>query len=88
MTIATLLLLTLAGYAHLRLAAHTASARNVAVTRAVLIAVGVGLGWTAARYFPGDYPAPVLAFLAGVGLAHVPAAVILFVKGRRGEGRS
>lgn len=88
MTLAALAVLTAAGYAHLRIAAHTTGAAKVLLTRLVLVAVGVGLGVTAAAYYPENRTRAVLAFLVGLGLAHVPAAIILFIKTRRGEGRS
>jgi hypothetical protein len=79
--------LVAAGYAHLRLARFTAGPINRALSHVLLVFIGcaggyigmrmvaeAGLGWT--------------AFLLGFGVAHVPAACILALKGLRGEGKS
>jgi hypothetical protein len=38
--------------------------------------------------YPGEPALGLLAFLAGFGMVHFPAALILFFKHYRGEGRS
>lgn len=79
------LLLAVAAYAHLRLAYHTATPGQAWVARTVLLLVGVGLGWTATLWIPDASPAvKIVAFLSAFGIVHVPAAVILFIKRRRG----
>jgi FtsH-binding integral membrane protein len=80
-------LLALAVYAQHRIAFHTAARRNIALTRIVLALVGFGAGWVASAYAPPGAPA-MLAFAQAFGLVHVPAALILFFKRARHEGRS
>jgi hypothetical protein len=88
MTLWALLMVTVAGYAQYRIAAHTAGQGKVALTRGVLAVIGIGLGVTGAAYYPHDRQLAALAFMIGFGLVHVPAAVILFIKRGRGEGKS
>jgi hypothetical protein len=66
---------------------HTAGARKALLTRAVLAIVGVLLGFVAAS-LAVDGAMAALSFAQGFGLAHVPAALILFFKRARREGRS
>lgn len=82
-------LLTAAGYAQLRIAQSTKSARAALITRLLLALVGLAFGYvTAAQSSAVSYASALAAFLAGFGAVHFPAAVILFVKRARGEGRS
>lgn len=87
LSLAALLLVGTAVYVQARIPAFTEGAAKVVTARALLALVGIGFGMTAAAYVAGG-PPQVLAFLTGFGLVHVPAAIILFVKGRRGEGKS
>jgi hypothetical protein len=87
LVLSAILLLGLAAYAQYRIPFHTAGARKARLTRAVLALVGVALGYVSAAYYP-DRASAFLAFLAGFGVVHVPAAIILFFKRARGEGRS
>lgn len=80
-------LLAAALYAQHRVAFHTAGAGRVLLTRAVLAIVGMLLGAVAAGLAP-DRASAAIAFAQGFGLAHVPAALILFLKRARHEGRS
>lgn len=82
-----LLLLVPAGYAHLRIALFTRGAARTAATRAFLVLVAIGFGWVVSAGVEGEWQRSLL-FLAGFGMVHVPAAVILFIKGRRGSGRT
>ena len=80
-----IVLLAVAAYAHLRLAYHTATPRHALAARAVLVLVGIGLGWTATLWIPEASSAvKTVAFLSAFGIVHVPAAVILLIKRRRG----
>lgn len=88
MIVLAALLLALAGYAQYRIGHHTATRSKALLTRAVLALVGIALGYVGAATYPEDRVAVLLAFLAGFGVVHAPAAVILFVKRARGEGRS
>jgi hypothetical protein len=51
------------------------------------VLVGVAFGLLGTADFK-ERSLQLLAFVIGFGLVHLPAAVILFVKGRRGAGRS
>lgn len=81
------LLLTAAFYAHKQLPLFTKSHARVRLARTMLVLVGIGFGWTLAVWVQGA-TLQLLTFLIGFGMVHVPAAIILFVKGRRGEGKS
>lgn len=86
MAMSALVLITLAGYVHLQIPKYTRSGR-VGWTRLLLVVVGLGFGWISmGRY--GTVPQQWLAFLIGFGLVHFPSAVILFIKSRRGVGKS
>ena len=80
-------LLAVTIYAQTRIGAYTASPRNAMLTRAVLAVVGVALACVAVLSTPTAIPAPIL-FAQAFGLVHLPAAIILFFKRARGEGRS
>jgi hypothetical protein len=78
-----------AGYAHLELPTYAAGRRNVLITRGALIAVGIAFGWVSAATVQGGGPGRMLlAFLTAFGAAHTPAALILFIKRQRREGKS
>lgn len=80
-------LLALAAYAQYSIPAHTLAGR-VALTRALLAAIGVAFGFAMALGYRGEPALGLLAFLVGFGMVHFPAALILFFKHCRGEGRS
>ncbi|MGQ0652182.1 MAG: hypothetical protein ACT4P4_07950 [Betaproteobacteria bacterium] len=81
-------LIALAAYAQIHIPDHTAKRSNTVLVRSLLAIVGAALGGLAAAADrDSGVPAPLL-FLAGFGLVHAPAAIILFVKRLRGEGRS
>jgi hypothetical protein len=83
-----LLLLAAAGYAQLQIPRFTAGSGKTALTRIVLVVIGIAFGFiTAGPYANARLPA-VLAFLIGFGAVHVPAAFILFIKRERGAGKS
>lgn len=82
------LAVVVAGFVHLRLPAFIADPLNTTLARLLLFAVGVGVGYVAARLYYGDGMAAALAFLTGFGVVHVPAAGILLLKQARGEGPS
>lgn len=82
-------MLTAAGYAQFRIPRHTAGAGRVALARGVLVVTGIALGYVAARHYAGPFGVPQgVAFLLGFGVVHVPAAVLLWLKQRRGAGKS
>ena len=74
--------LVLAAYAYYRLPAHTRPRWALWATGIFLVALGVGVGWaTSFRYFPAASGSDQLAlFLFGFGIAHFPAAAVLFLK--------
>ena len=82
------LLLALAAYAQLRIPDFTAGRGRSVAARAALAFTGLAFGYVATlRFGNADVP-PLVVFLAGFGLVHVPAAMILFIKRRRGSGKS
>lgn len=87
MAILALFLLGVAVYAQRQIPRYTQAGAKVMLTRAVLLIAGMGFGLVGAMDFDGRTP-QLLAFFIGVGLVHVPAAVILFIKSRRGAGKS
>jgi hypothetical protein len=87
--LATAVLVGAAVYAQYRIAQHTAGRFNVALTRLLLIVIGIAFGYVLAQtYADARGLPPVLVFLAGFGLVHLPAAIILFIKRARGTGKS
>jgi len=82
-----LLLLAAAAYAQKQIPVFTKGRTNIRIARAILILVGIAFGLTAAAYVRSDLP-KLLAFAIGFGIVHVPAAIVLFIKGKRGEGKS
>jgi uncharacterized membrane protein YgaE (UPF0421/DUF939 family) len=85
--ILALLLLAGAMYVQKQLPVFTKGRTNVMITRTILVLVGVGFGWTGASYVYGQLP-QLLAFTIGFGMVHMPAAIVLFIKGKRGERKS
>jgi len=73
-------------YAHYRLAFHIAGTGKIWLVHAVLAIAGAGLGYVTATGYAGANA--LLAFLAGFGAVHLPAAVILSIKWMRGAGKS
>lgn len=82
-----LLLIATAAYVQTQVPVYTKGRGRAMTARAILVVVGIGFGLTGAAYVYGGLP-QLLAFLIGFGLVHVPAAVILFIKGRRGAEKS
>lgn len=85
--ILAVLLLAGAAYAHRQIGIFTRGSTQVLLIRSVLIVVGSLFGWMGA-YGQQEPGAQILWFLMGFGMVHVPAAVILFIKGQRGAGKS
>ncbi len=79
--ILALLTLLAAAYAHYRLPQHAEGRAALWLTRLFLLALGFGLGWaTSQRYFPLESMSAQLSlFLMGFGVAHIPAAAVLFL---------
>jgi hypothetical protein len=82
-----IVLLPLAAYAQASIGRFTAAPAAAALARGTLLAVGGALGYIATQVAE----TPVLAllyFAIGVGIVHVPAALILFMKRAGGAGKS
>lgn len=86
LAIGAALLVAVAAYAQHRIPRHTAGLTKIWLARGVLALVGTAFGYMVSRGHADT--GRILAFLCGFGAVHVPAAIILFVKGRRGSGRS
>jgi hypothetical protein len=84
----TVLSLAAAGYAQYRIPRHTTGGTKIALARGLLLVTGVILGSLFAASYADNGLRALLAFLVGFGGVHVPAAVILFVKGAAGTGKS
>ncbi|WP_157209862.1 hypothetical protein [Marinimicrobium agarilyticum] len=76
-------------YAHWRLPPLAENRWSRWLTGGFLVLLGVGVGWaTAFRYFPMVDGAERWAlFLIGFGVAHFPAAAVLFLKHREHRER-
>lgn len=88
MTVLAVVVLAAAAYAQLQIPRFTASPAKIALTRAVLIVVGIASGSVAAAVYANDSLPAVLAFLVGFGIIHIPATFILFIKHARHAGKS
>lgn len=68
-------------YAQSRLALQTPNATQLWLTRTLLILVGLAFGWAVSSvYFETSGLEALASFLAAFGAAHIPAAIILFLK--------
>lgn len=85
--ISAVVALVLVGYAQARIAQFTAGTGKILIARLILLLVGAGFGFALAE---GVEPMlqRALVFIHGFGLVHLPAAVILYIKDRRGAGKS
>jgi hypothetical protein len=82
-----LLLLTTAIYAHKQLPFFTAGKGRIVLLRTILVLTGIGFGLMAKSYVMEPMH-QIMAFAIGFGMVHLPAAVILLIKAKRGEGKS
>lgn len=87
LALAAALLLAVAIYAQRQIGNFTKGAARIAATRVILGAVGIAFGLVSAGKVEGAL-SETLVFLMGFGLVHVPAAFILFIKRRRGSGKT
>jgi L-asparagine transporter-like permease len=82
--ILTAAVLGAAVYAQRRIPFHTTSASHAWIARLILLIVGIAFGIAmVTAYSNAQGWLAVIAFLAGFGLVHVPAAAILFLKQQR-----
>ena len=85
--ILALLLLAAAGYVQKQIPVYTKGGARILAARAILVLVGAAFGLTVTAYVAGDLP-KILTFIIGFGVVHLPAAIVLFIKRKRGEGKS
>ncbi len=77
----TVLALLAAAYVHQQLPHRVPTVRHLRTARIILIATGIAFGWVMARLYGAFTELNMaLVFLASLGMVHVPAAAILFVK--------
>ncbi len=84
MYLATIAVVVAVIYAHYRLPFHSATRKQLWISRSVLVLVGFAFGWVNVRLY-GEALPPGLVFVSAFGTVHVPAAFILFIKRKRGE---
>ena len=77
-----------AGYAQHQISRYTKGELRTLLIRSVLITTGIAFGLFMARFYFDKTITALLAFLVGFGLVHVPAALILFIKRKRGEKKT
>lgn len=82
------LLLGIAAYAQWQLPHFVLQESRALAVRLLLVFLGVAVGIMMGRTWPGPDAVPAPLFFIGFGLVHVPAALILFLKRQRGEGRT
>jgi len=89
LSILAVLLVAATAYAQFQIERYTAGKAKSWLTRALLLAVGIALGYVMLKSdSPAHGPSGLLLFLIGLGLVHLPASFILFIKQLRGSGRS
>lgn len=74
-------------YVQRQIPRFTKPGMRVGLTRLLLALVGIGFGLIGAAEMREGFP-QLAAFLIGFGVVHIPAALILFIKRKRGEGRT
>ncbi|QCF27011.1 hypothetical protein [Hydrocarboniclastica marina] len=73
-------------YAHSRLAAQTPNNKQLWLTHILLVTVGLAFGWAVSSvYLDTSGLETPAAFLGAFGAAHIPAAIILFLKRLRAK---
>lgn len=82
LNLGAIVLCAVAAFAQWRISEFTATRTRVWITRAFLFALGVAVGFVTMR---NVQPGSIAWFLTGFGLVHVPPAIVLFLKGLRGE---
>lgn len=76
-----------AAYVHRQIPAFTNSRKKILFTRTLLVIVGIAFG-AAVSFYTTQAAQKIISFIAAFGMVHMPAAIILMIKSRRGEGRS
>lgn len=68
-------------YVHHQLPRRVPTVQHLRIARIVLLTTGIAFGWVMARLYGVLTELNiVLVFVASIGIVHVPAAAILFVK--------
>jgi hypothetical protein len=88
MLVLAALMLAAAAYAQMQIPRFTAGSGKIALTRAVLAVLGIAVGGLSVAIYAHEGIFAVLAFAAGFGVVHVPAAFILLIKRSRGAGKT
>lgn len=82
----TIALVATAVYAQYRLGVQAKTVKRVWLARLVLMIAGLAFGYVVVFYYVSiQGVAALLTFLCAFGLAHVPAAFVLWIKQQRGE---
>jgi hypothetical protein len=84
---AAVLFLAVAGYAQYQVGSLTVADR-VGPTRMVLAVTAAAFAWMVVETSRATGLSALLGFLAGFGIVHLPAAIILFLKRARHEHKS
>ena len=83
----TFLALAAAIYTQWQIPRFTATRASIIAARGILAAVGIGFGYVTVTLAANEL-GPVAAFVIGFGAVHVPAALILLIKGMGRAGKS
>ncbi len=68
-------------YAHLQLARQVPPSPRRWLGHGLLVLVGVGFGWAVTSVYMGaEDGGGVAAFISALGVAHMPPAIVLFLK--------
>ncbi len=87
MGVAAVVLFAVAAYAQRQIRYFTQGWTRIAAVRTILIVTGVGFGFVSAANVQEPL-LKTLTFVVGFGMVHVPAAIILLIKRKRGAGKS
>ncbi|MEO8303285.1 MAG: hypothetical protein ABI724_04140 [Betaproteobacteria bacterium] len=79
--IAAFCMVSLSAYAQWAIPRHTKGSERIWFARALLVGLGTALGVLAASSFMVQDTSTVALFCIAFGQVHVPAAVVLFLKG-------
>lgn len=85
---AAVLFMLAAVYAQVTAEHFVADPRRLWALRCLLLGIGAAVGWMCARIGTLEGIPFATLFFLGFGLVHVPAALVLFLKSRRGESPS
>lgn len=79
-----LIVIAVTGYAHWQLARQTPTPSQRWLGHGLVGLVAIAFGWAVAGvYMGGEEGGGVAAFLVAIGVAHLPPAIVLFLKKQR-----